>query len=183
MGARGIFIIIGLMIAQIFLAILPGEPVELLAGMCYGPFWGLIITLIGAFISTFIIFFAVKKFGRKFIYSFASKEKIEKIESSKLFANEKKLDIIFFILFFIPGTPKDLFVYIGGLLPVKPSRFLMIATFARIPSIVSSTIAGSNILSGNWNIIAISYILSFMLAGIVIYFVNKRDKRIIEAIK
>jgi len=120
------------MIAQIFLAILPGEPVELLAGMCYGPFWGLIIILTGVFISTFIIFFAVKKFGRNFIYSFAAKEKIDKIENSKLFTNPKKIDIIFFILFFIPGTPKDLFVYIGGLLPVKASRFLTIATFARI---------------------------------------------------
>lgn len=183
MGVKGIFIIIGLMIAQIFLAILPGEPVELLAGMCYGPFWGLVIILVGVFISTFIIFFAVKKFGRNFIYSFASKEKIDKIENSKLFTETKKLDIIFFILFFIPGTPKDFLVYIGGLLPVKTSRFLVLATFARIPSIISSTIVGSNIMNGNWNIIAISYALSFALAGIVIYFVNKKDKRIIEIIK
>ena len=183
MGIKGIFIIIGLMIAQIFLAILPGEPVEVLAGMCYGPFGGLIIILLGAFISTCIIFFTVKKFGRNFIYSFVSKEKIDKIEKNKLFNNSKKLDIIFFILFLIPGTPKDLFVYIGGLLPVKPSRFIIIATFARIPSIISSTIAGGNIMEGNWHIIIISYALSFLLSGIVIYIANKKDKDFIEVIK
>ena len=183
MGPKGIFIIIGLMIAQIFLAILPGEPVEILAGMCYGWLWGLIIILIGTFISTFIIFFAVKKFGRSFIYSFASKERIEKIENSKLFSNPKTIDIIFFILFFIPGTPKDLFVYIGGLLPVKPAKFLIIATFARIPSIISSTIAGSNIMEGNWGIIAVAYAVSFILAGIIIFFVNKKDKRFVEVVK
>ncbi len=183
MGAKGIFIIIGLMIAQIFLVVLPGEPVEILAGMCYGPIGGLVIILIGAFVTTVSIFFLVRKFGRSFLYSFISKEKIEKLENSKLFSDPKKIDAIFFILFFIPGTPKDLFVYIGGLLPVKPIRFLCIATFARFPSVVSSTIAGSSIIDGNWTFIAFVYFVSFALSGIIIYLVNKKDKRIMEAIK
>lgn len=183
MGIKGIFIIIGLMIAQIFLVVLPGEPVEILAGMCYGPIGGLVIILIGAFVTTVSIFFLVRKFGRSFLYSFISKEKIEKLENSKLFSDPKKIDTIFFILFFIPGTPKDLFVYIGGLLPVKPIRFLCIATFARFPSVVSSTIAGSSIIDGNWTFIAFVYFVSFALSGIIIYLVNKKDKRIMEAIK
>ena len=122
------------------------------------------------------IFFAVRKFGKSFIYSFVSKEKIEKLEKSKLFSNPKKLDTILFILFFIPGTPKDLFVYISGLLPVKPVRFLMISTFARFPSIISSTIVGSNLVVGNWTVIAITYIITFALAGIILYMFNKKEK-------
>ena len=143
----------------------------------------MIIILIGAFISTFIIFFMVRKFGRSFIYSFISKERIEKIENSKLFSDEKKLDIIFFILFFIPGTPKDLFVYIGGLLPVQTTRFLLIATFARIPSIISSTIAGSNIMEQNWLTIIVVYAISFILSGMAIYFANKKNQKLIQALK
>lgn len=46
MGARGIFEILGLMLAQVLFAILPGEPIEVLAGMCYGPVWGTIIILV-----------------------------------------------------------------------------------------------------------------------------------------
>ena len=45
MGAKGILEIIGLMLAQVLFAILPGEPIEVLAGMCYGPFWGTILIL------------------------------------------------------------------------------------------------------------------------------------------
>ncbi len=176
LGFEGIFIIIGLMITQIFLPILPGEPVEILAGMSYGPIGGLIVIFLGAFLSSFIIFFAVRKFGRKFIYSFVSKEKIEKIEKSKLFSNQKKIDTMLFVLFFIPGTPKDLIVYIGGILPIKPSKFLMIATFGRFPSIISSTIAGSNLVSGNWSIIAATYAITFVIAGIIIYVFNKKEK-------
>ena len=58
-----------------------------------------------------------------------------------MFQNPKKVEMILFILFLLPGTPKDLLVYIAGLLPIKPSRFIIISTLARIPSIVSSTYA------------------------------------------
>lgn len=105
-----------------------------------------------------------------------SKEKIDKLENSKLFADEKRLDMILFILFFIPGTPKDLFVYIGGLLPIKPLKFLMISTFARFPSIISSTIAGSSLVEGDWWFMVITYGVTFLLAGIIAYVFNKRNK-------
>ena len=176
LGYDGIIIIIGLMVLQIFLPILPGEPVEVLAGMSYGAIGGLAVILMGAFLSSFIIFFAVRKFGRNFIYSFVSKEKIEKLENSKWFSNPKKIDIILFILFFIPGTPKDLFVYLGGLLPIKPSRFLIISTFARFPSIISSTIAGSSMTTGNWTIVILSYVITFVIVGVVIFVFNKKNK-------
>ncbi len=180
LGTKGIFAIIGLMVIQIFLPILPGEPVEILAGMSYGPIGGLLIIFLGAFISSFIIFFAVRKYGKSFIYSFASKEKIEKLENSKLFSQKGKIEMILFILFFIPGTPKDLFVYIAGLLPIKPARFLFISTFARFPSIISSTIAGSNLVAGNFHIIAITYLITFLIAAIIIFAFRKQEKEIIK---
>ena len=113
--------IFGLQFAQIFLIIIPGEPLEVLAGMCYGTIGGTIFITVSAFIISSLIFFAVRKFGRKFVYSFCSKESVEKIENSKLFKNVDKLEWIMIILFLIPGTPKDLLVYIAGLLPIKPT--------------------------------------------------------------
>lgn len=139
-------------------------------------FGGLCVIFIGAFLSSCVIFFAVRKFGRNFIYSFISKEKIDKLENSKLFSDSKKIDAILFILFFIPGTPKDLFVYLAGLLPIKPVKFLLISTFARFPSIISSTIAGSSLVDGNWRLIVITYAVTFLLAGIIAYLFNKREK-------
>ncbi len=143
-------------------------------------FGGMLVIFLGAFISSVIIFYAVRKFGKSFIYSFVSKEKIEKLENSKLLSDQKKLDMILFILFFIPGTPKDLFVYIAGLLPIKPLKFFAISTFARFPSIISSTIAGSSLVEGNWTAIIMTYILTFTLAGVIIYIFNKRQKVKIE---
>ncbi len=144
--------------------------------MCYGPIEGLLIVFLGAFMSSLIIFFAVRKFGRGFIYSFIDKEKIEKVEKSKLFANSNKIEMILFILFLIPGTPKDLLVYFSGLLPVKPIRFLLISTFARFPSIISSTIAGDSLTEGKWHIIGITYAITFLFSAVVIYLFNKKEK-------
>lgn len=175
-GISGGLMLFGLELAQIFLVILPGEPLEILAGMCYGSIWGTIFLLVSVFITTTAIFYMIKKFGTKLVYEFCNKDKIDKIENSKIFNNPKKIEMIMFILFFIPGTPKDLLVYIGGLLPIKPLRFILISTFARIPSIISSTLAGSNIMQGNWKSIIIIYLITFALAIGMFVFINIFDK-------
>ena len=175
-GITGILILFGLELAQIVLAILPGEPIEILAGICFGPIWGTIFLMISVFIVTCIIYFLVKKFGRDFIYEFFPKEKVNKLENSKLFKDEKKIELVMIILFLIPGTPKDLLVYIGGLLPIKTSRFLAISTLLRFPSIISSTIAGANIIEGQWKAVILAYIITFAITFIVILIINKLDK-------
>ena len=175
-GFLGLLMIFGLQFAQIFLIIIPGEPLEVLAGMCYGTIGGTIFITVSAFIISSLIFFAVRKFGRKFVYSFCSKESVEKIENSKLFKNVDKLEWIMIILFLIPGTPKDLLVYIAGLLPIKPLRFILISTFARFPSVISSTIAGANIIEGKFHMIFVSYLVTFLIVAIFIFVINKFDK-------
>ena len=159
-----------------FLIVLPGEPIEILAGMCYGGIGGLIFITISAAIITTMIVFLVRKLGRKFVYDFCSEEKIKKIENSKLFKNTKKIELIMIILFMVPGTPKDLLVYIAALLPIKPLRFILISTFARFPSVISSTFAGSNLVAGNWKSIIIIYLVTFLLVGLAIFIFNKFDK-------
>ena len=175
-GIRGLLLLFGLQVAQIFLVILPGEPLEILAGMCYGGFWGTVFLLFSVFVTTTIIFYAVRKYGREFIYNFCDKEKIEKMENSKWFQNPKNIEYILIILFMIPGTPKDLLVYIGGLLPIKPIRFIAISTFARFPSIISSTLAGANIVKGNWIMMVIVYIVPLLIAGIIITIMKRLEK-------
>ena len=176
LGFLGYLALFGLQFAQIFLIILPGEPIEVLAGMCYGGIGGLIFITVSVFIITSIVFLAVRKFGRRFVYSFCSRERIEKLENSKLFKDPKKIEWIMLILFLIPGTPKDLIVYIAGLLPLKPLRFILISTFARLPSVISSTFAGSNIVVGNWKFSIAIYLVTFLLVGIIIFIINKFDK-------
>ena len=153
--------------------------------MCYGGFWGTIFIMVSAFIISTTIFFLVRKFGRKFVYDFCDEKKVAKIENSKLFQNPKKIELIMLILFLIPGTPKDLLVYIAGLLPIKPIRFILISSLARFPSVILSTLAGENLAIGDWKMSIILYAAVLIIVGIIIFFINKfdEDKITEEAIK
>lgn len=175
-GIKGMLMLLGLQGVQILLPIIPGEPIEILAGMCFGPVGGLIFLMLSSCLITALIFFTVRKLGKSFVYGVCSEEKIKKLENSKLFKNSKKIEYIMLILFLIPGTPKDLLVYIAGLLPLKPLRFILISAFARIPSMISSTMAGASIVEGNLKLGIILYAITFLIVGIVIFIAQKRDK-------
>ena len=175
-GIYGLLSLFGLQLAQIFLFVLPGEPIEIIAGMCYGGLWGTIFIMISSAIVSAVIFFLVRKLGKQFIYDFCDEEKVKKIEQNKLYQNPKKIELIVFILFLIPGTPKDLLTYVSGLFPIKLSRFIVISTLARIPSIVTSTLAGANIATGNWKMAIFLYIIIIVVVLILIYIFNKFDK-------
>lgn len=184
-GILGMLSLFGLQVAQIFLIIVPGEPIEILAGMCYGSLWGTVFIMISAFIISTTIFLLVRKFGKKFVYSFCSEKKVKKIENSKLFNNPKKIKMIMLILFLIPGTSKDLLVYIAGLLPIRPLKFILISSIARFPSVISSTLAGENLAVGDWKMSIILYAIVFILVAIIVFIINKfdKDKTTNEALK
>lgn len=175
-GIIGMLSLFGLQLAQIFLIIIPGEPIEILAGMCYGGLWGTIFIMVSACLISTGIFFLVRKLGRKFVYEFCDEEKVAKIEKSKLFQNPKKIEFIMMILFLLPGTPKDLLVYIAALLPIKPARFIIISTLARFPSVISSTLAGENIVTGDWKTGILLYGGVLLIVTIIILIINRLDK-------
>ena len=175
-GMMGMLSLFGLQIAQIFLIIVPGEPIEILAGMCYGGLWGTVFIMVSATIISITIYLLVRKFGRKFVYDFCDEKKVSKIENSKLFQNPKKIELIMIVLFLIPGTPKDLLVYVAGLLPIKPIKFILISTFARFPSVITSTLAGDRLAIGDWKMSIMLYVAILILVAIVVLIINKFDK-------
>lgn len=160
MGMGGIFLMLGIQLLQIIIAVIPGEPIEVLAGVLYGSWGGFFICMAGILLGQAIIFFAVKKFGRPLVRLFFKEEEVTKY---KFLNNEKKLETTLFILYFIPGTPKDILGYVAGLTKIDIGRFLFISVLARIPSVLSSTVAGSHIASGNWTM----SILIFLVVGIL----------------
>ena len=175
-GIYGFLSLLGLQFAQIFLVVLPGEPLEILAGMCYGAIGGTMFILFSVAFITTIIFWITRKFGKGLIYASFGKEKIDKIENSKVFQNPKNIEFIFAICFAIVGTPKDLLTYIGALFPIKPLKFIIIATFCRFPSIISSTIVGQYFSRGNWKVSIIVYLITFAFTFLIIVLVKLLDK-------
>lgn len=115
-GIWGRFILIGIMTLQVVVAMIPGEIIEIGAGYAFGAIEGTLLCLAGAAVGSAIIFLLTRCFGIKLVEAFVSREKLSRI---KFLRNEKKLNLMIFIAFFIPGTPKDLLTYFIGLTPIS----------------------------------------------------------------
>ncbi len=138
-GWKGRFILLGVQFLQVVIAFIPGEVVELGAGYAYGAIEGTLLCLVGVAASSAIVFLLTKKIGTPLAEAFISREKINEL---RFINSEYKLKRLVFLLFFIPGTPKDVLTYFVGLTNLRLSQFLAITLIARIPSVLSSTICG-----------------------------------------
>ena len=123
LGFNGVIFIIALEVSKIILVFLPGEPIELLAGLCYGPWIGLLVIYIGITISNIIIIFSVKKYGMKLVRDVVQEEKLLKIKKM-IDENPDRSEITLFVLYFLPILPKDLITYVASLLPISKKKFL-----------------------------------------------------------
>ena len=99
------------------------------------------------------------------------------VEKYKFLKNTKKIELTIFILFFIPGTPKDALTYLAPFVPIKPKKFFVISTIARIPSVITSTILGDQIIKGNYLIAIIVFVITAIISIGGILFNNYYTKR------
>ncbi len=159
-GVLGPLVFIGIQILQIVFAFIPGEVVEVGAGYAFGPWFGLLLCLIGVFVATVIIFYSTKTFGKKIASSIIENERVNRL---KFLNNSKKLEMVMFILYFVPGTPKDVITYMAGLTSINPKMFIIISVFARIPSIITSTYVGHTLVKKDY----IATFLIFIITGVV----------------
>lgn len=162
-GVWGPISLIGIMALQVVIAIIPGEAVEIGAGYAFGAIPGMLLCLIGAAVGSVIIFGLTKLFGVRLVEAFISREKIH---SLKFLQDAKRLNLLLFLLFFIPGTPKDLFTYFIGLTPMKLYTFLVLSSIARIPSVITSTIGGEALGAQNYTFAILVFAATAVISGI-----------------
>ncbi len=178
----GFIILFAVQLLQIVIAVIPGEPVELLAGFMYGPWGGLLFCLAGSALGCMLVFLLVRRFGKKLIQRMCDSEKVQKLRFMK---TEKNKEFLLFILFFIPGTPKDVLTYLSPLLGISLPRFLIITTIAKIPSIITSTFAGNFLGEGKIVSMIILYGVTAVvsIAGILVHnrLVRKKETQALSS--
>lgn len=161
-------IFVGMVIFQLIIALIPGEPLEMGAGYAFGAWEGTILCIIGCVIGSALVFLFVRRFGVKLVEVFFPREKIR---SLRFLQDSRRLNLLTFIVFFIPGTPKDLLSYFIGLTDMKLGTWLLITAVARIPSIVTSTVTGDalGLKDYQFALIAFGVTLALSLLGILVY--------------
>lgn len=169
-GVMGFLILLGLQFLQIVVAFIPGEVVQVAAGMMYGPWLGALLIIIGCVISSAFIFEVVHRLGAPFVQDVVPTKYLEKF---RRFEKKGKLNIVVFILFLIPGLPKDVFTYLVPLTDMNMKTFLLLSTIGRIPGIVVSTYAANGLLDGQIGQSAVIFIVAAVLAVLGIVFREK----------
>lgn len=159
-GIGGWIAFLGIQVIQVVVAMIPGEPIEILAGILYGPLWGTLTCMLGIFIGSIIVYLLVRKLGMPIVSIFIDPEKFQNL---RILQDERRFERIAFLLFFIPGTPKDLLTWAAGLIRIRPLRFFILSTIARLPSILTSTLAGTTLLSGDFS----TTVLIFVVTGCI----------------
>lgn len=167
-GVLGMLAYIGMVFLQTFFAIIPGEPFELVAGYAFGAIPGMLLCIVGEVLGSVAVFAFVRVFGMKVVEVFFSKEKISEL---KFLKETEKRDIVFFLIFMLPGSPKDLLCYFAGLTNIRLSTWLIICSVGRIPSVITSTLGASALNERNYTfaIIVFAATLAISGAGLLIY--------------
>lgn len=167
-GVWSRFAYAGMMIFQIIIAFLPGEPFEIAAGYAFGAVEGTILCLAASTLGSMLVFLLVRRYGMRLVELFFSADKLKSIRFLK---TTPKRGFIFFIIFMIPGTPKDLLCYFAGLTDMKLLTWLAICSLGRLPAIITSTVGGDALGTSDYRfaIIVFAVTLGISLVGIAVY--------------
>lgn len=153
--------LVGINALQIVFAFLPGEPVELASGYAFGFIEGTVLCLVASAAASSAIYWAVRRWGWRLVGKFFDRAMLDRYEWLR---NTRKLELVMLIVFLIPGTPKDFLTYFAGLTRLRFPVVLAIATFGRLPSIVTSTVAAAAFGAGDYG----AAIIAVAVAGVLI---------------
>lgn len=162
-GFWGQLLFIGMMAFQTIIAIIPGEPLEIGAGYAFGSILGTVLCIIGTTLGSIVVFWLVRRFGERAAHIFVS---VEKLRQMKFLQNSKRLNVLTFIVFLIPGTPKDVLTYFVGLTPMKLGTWIAITAVARIPSVITSTMGGNALGLQNYTTAIVVFGAALVISGV-----------------
>ena len=159
-GRTGALIFMLFQVLQVVIAIIPGEVVQVAGGYIFGTLWGTLYSMAGITAGYVIVFFMVRFLGYRLVKQLVNEEDLQKFYR---LINSPGSEMVLFMLFFIPGIPKDILVYIAGLTPIKPPVFFAIITIARFPAMLGASLIGANIQQEHYNTAIIISALSCIL--------------------
>lgn len=148
---------IGAQVFQVVFAPIPGEATGFLGGYLFGVLPGFLYSTAGLTAGSYLAFQLARLLEESFVEAIVSKEVLKKFD----FAAKENGVIISFLLFLIPGFPKDYLCFILGLSPMPLKIFLVITAAGRMPGTMMLSLQGANV-SGH------DYTSFFILLGISI---------------
>ena len=155
---------------QVVICIIPGQALQFAGEYLFGIPLGLLLSVIGIAVGSCIAYFFARMLGRDAVHLFFGERKVT--EMIDLMNSPKGL-IVTFIIFLIPGIPKDLCSYAAGLSNIKIRPYLIVSMVARIPGMLGCLIIGSRVGAGGYVSAAVVAAVAVVLLILGIIFRQK----------
>lgn len=188
-GHYSVLAFVALQILQIIIFFIPGEVVQFAGGYIFGPYLSFLLCIIGVIIGSAVTFSISRKFGKPLLEKIVHKDSlwiIKKLEAAKHHREEKHPNrkkhpkTIIFILYMIPGIPKDILGYISGIADISLKDFLIVSTVGRAPALFMSCFFGDKLDIIKDKILSqsigtnIAIVVAIILVIACIYFIGKK---------
>ncbi len=146
---------------QVIISPIPGEATGILGGFLFGQWLGLLYSTIGLTVGSLGAFGLGRWLGAHYVKNLVKEETWNKLG----FIVEAEGAIVCFIVFLIPGLPKDIVCYLFGLSPMPFWVFAFVSTLGRVPGTWVLSAQGAKTASGHYVEVAI---LTAVVAAVAI---------------
>ena len=166
-GALAPLVFMAIQALQVIVFIIPGEVPQIAGGYLFGVWLGALYSAAGILIGSAVSFFLSRLLGVPFVNALFKKEQVEKVMR---FLDSRRSRFVFFLLFLIPGIPKDILCYVAGISPMRFPFFLAASFAGRLPGILGSAIIGNAAAGQKWLLTGIvgAIALLFFGAGLIL---------------
>ena len=168
-------VFIALQIVQVVVAVIPGEISGFIGGYLYGPLLGTIYSTIGLTLGSWLAFMLARFFGEPLLEKVVKKEVFEKFDH---FMEHKGL-LVSFLLFLIPGFPKDYLCYIMGVSRIPALTFIVISTIGRFFGTMMLSVSGNMAREEHYAMLAVIAVA----AAVVSFLAWRYHEKILELLK
>jgi uncharacterized membrane protein YdjX (TVP38/TMEM64 family) len=155
-GVWGPLIFVAIQALQVVVAPIPGELTGFLGGFVFGEWVGLGYSMIGLTAGSFFAFGVGRWLGAAVVQRLVSPDVWHRLG----FIVEAEGALLCFILYLIPGLPKDMLCYLFGLSPMPFWVFAVTSTLGRLPGTWVLSAQGAKTATGH-------YVEMALLAGVV----------------
>lgn len=171
-GLKGPLFCVAAQFLQVVIFIIPGEITQFAAGYVFGAWRGLLYSAIGILLGSAFNFYLARFVGRPGLRSIISPATLARVDAQFAKARTKSA---MFLLFLLPGAPKDILCYGAGFSHMSLSEFLVISGLGRLPALFASILVGSRVY--HRDLISLS-IIALVVAGVILgYYFYERRRR------
>ncbi|MDR0288379.1 MAG: VTT domain-containing protein, partial [Clostridiales bacterium] len=169
-GLRGVPILLGLQALQTIAIIIPAAAIQLLTGLCYGVWWGMLINVAGCVLGNIIVFIALRQLKSLLAPFFTRASKHKSFLTPQKLSHMKKPEMTVFLLFLIPGIPNGIVPYVFAQTKVPLSKYIVAVVAGSIPSMFLYSFIGDRLSKGNYSLsIALAVVVIVVVVAVILF--------------